>query len=98
MHIAYVLSNRYFIILRKNIEPRRRWAWPKPSNYSSESFRNAFNRFLGSKNIPLEYAYAIVDNIPRFQNFGKKFPRSKKGVATLSFPQGLEFANFFLGY
>ena len=33
-----------------------------------------------------------------FNNFDQKFPRSKKGVATLSFPQGLECYNFFLSF
>ena len=47
----------------------------------------------------IEYNDPIIVNKYENPNFAIKFPRSKKGVATLSFPQGIEFdKNFWWFY
>ena len=43
----------------------------------------------------IEYNDPIIVNKYENRNFALKFPRSEKGVAILSFPQGIEFEKTF---
>ena len=52
------------------------------------SLDDGLNWFLVSKNIGLEFNYALVAIIWVFSNFPQKFPRSKKGAVTLSWFKG----------
>ena len=79
-----VIDELRFLAKKLQCKNGRGRKWP---NYWFWSLDNGFNRFLEPKNIGLEYSEALVAIIWIASNFPEKFPRSKKGVVTLSFPE-----------
>ena len=78
---------RIFWKFHSNFPVIRKRAWHFWLKYWSEWSESVFNRILVSKNIGLGYKHALVMKNYCFSKYPKIFPRSKKGVATLTFPQ-----------